>query len=139
LKKGNLAREVACLIESVSPLIEDHTRTVCPSCPDVCCINKHSYHDRSDFIYLQALGANMPSYKPGIADSDPCQFIGDYGCTLERSLRPYRCTWYFCTPLLEHIQKKSVRKYRRLMDLLKLITQKRTEMLDEFTLTAKKS
>lgn len=132
MKERNLAGDVACLIESVSPLIEDHTRAVCPSCLDVCCINRHSYHDRSDIVYLQALGENMPAYKSGVADSDPCQFIGDRGCTLKRSLRPYRCTWYFCTPLLDHIQKKSVRKYRRLLDLLQRITQKRLEMLDEF-------
>jgi hypothetical protein len=54
-------------------------------------------------------------------------------------LRPYRCTWYFCTPLLDHIQKKSVRKYRRLLDLLQRITQKRLEMLNEFAQMAEKS
>ena len=128
----NLAREISGLIESMSPFIQHNTEAVCPYCRDVCCINRHSYHEHRDIVYLQALGTKVPSYKKGKDDSAPCQFLGERGCTVDRSLRPYRCTWYFCTPLLDHIRCGPPALYRRFIDSLQLLTQKRQEMLNTF-------
>jgi hypothetical protein len=126
-----LAVEVSEMIELLSPFIQSHTNAVCPSCQKVCCINRHSYHEYEDILYIQALGEELPVYRDGVDDSAPCRFLDKYGCTIKRSLRPYRCNWFFCTPLLEHIQNIPAPEYRRFSDSLKQLTQKREELLNE--------
>ena len=44
----------------------------------------------------------------------PCQFMGQTGCTLPRWLRAFKCTWYFCEPLLAALDEGNARKARRL-------------------------
>ena len=132
MRTREIAKEVSALIESVSPFIQSNTDAICPGCREVCCINRHSYHDHQDIVYLCALGEKMPSHRKDVDDSDPCQFLGEKGCIVKRSLRPYRCTWFFCTPLLENIRNGPSLHYRRFIGSLQLITQKRTDMLDEF-------
>jgi hypothetical protein len=139
LKIRELASVVAGLIEEVSPHMQESTSVVCPHCTRVCCINRHSYHEYADLVYILALGEKAPSYKEGISDTDPCQFLGERGCTIKRSLRPYRCNWYFCTPLLEDIQSRPARTYRAFAGLLRNITEKRELMLEEFSRVAGKN
>jgi hypothetical protein len=128
-KLKSLALEVSGLIDAINPFIEEHTKAVCPSCQAVCCINRHSYHTYEDIIYICALGEELPSYIDGAEDSAPCQFLDKYGCTIKRSLRPYRCNWFFCTPLLEHIQTIPAPKYREFIASLEELTQKRVELI----------
>jgi len=132
IRVRDLAREISELIESMSPFVQHNTEAVCPSCQNVCCINLHSYHDHRDIVYLHALGEKVPSYKKGIDDVAPCQFLGERGCMVNRSLRPYRCTWFFCTPLLDRIRCSPVSLYRRFIDSLQLLTQKRQDMMNLF-------
>ncbi|NJD56698.1 MAG: hypothetical protein FIA94_09880 [Nitrospirae bacterium] len=121
------------LIEAISRDIEHHTATVCMECTSVCCISRHSRYDKSDVIFLTALGLDVPVYDPESEETSPCRFIGSRGCILKRSLRPYRCTWFFCAPLLDHIMKTTdPSAYRRFMRTLETITEKRTGMIDEF-------
>ena len=121
------------LIETLSRGIEHHTAKVCMECTSVCCINRHSRHDGSDVIFLTALGLDVPEYDPGTKETSPCRFLGSRGCILKRSLRPYRCTWFFCALLLDHIIRTTdPPAYRRFMRSLQEITEKRTSMIDEF-------
>ncbi len=132
-----LAREVAELTEQTGAFIQAHTAVVCPSCAKVCCATRHSYHEVADIIYLCALGEAIPVYEKGRAGSDPCQFMGERGCLIARSLRPYRCNWYFCTPLLEHMQSLSARRYRRFMEMTTELGRKREALLDIYRETEK--
>jgi hypothetical protein len=131
------ARHFARLIEKVDPFIQKSTEVVCPECRQVCCINKHSYHTHFDVLYMRALGAKTPRHEAGIADSDPCQFLSPHGCKLGRFLRPYRCTWYFCTPLLEYIRNSPVRQYRAFVSCLEEISRERELLLTAFVGIAK--
>lgn len=127
------AAEARDLIETISLDIERYTATVCMDCSSVCCSNRHSRYDRSDSIFLAALGLDVPEYDPDAGETAPCRFLGNRGCVQERSRRPYRCTWFFCTPLLDHIIRTTVpRDYRRFMRTLQSITDKRTRMIDDF-------
>lgn len=126
------AREVSDFINQADSFIQRYTEDVCPSCEKVCCINKHAYHEHEDIVYLYALGERVPHYEKNRGDSEPCQFLGARGCSVSRFLRPYRCTWYFCTPLLEHMQEASAPDYRRFIASLQQLTRKREEMLNEF-------
>lgn len=127
------AHEAKQLIDKVNPLMETLTASVCPDCMSVCCINRHSRYDRSDVIYMTCLGHDVPEYPPYLAETAPCRFLNSTGCRLERSLRPYRCTWYFCTPLLEHaIATTGPAGYRNFMGLFQQITEKRMIMINDF-------
>jgi hypothetical protein len=85
-----LAVEAAEAVEAISPVIERHTSVVCPGCLRVCCVNRHSYRELGDVVCLSSLGERPPAYREGAPDSDPCQFLGERGCLLRRSLRPHR-------------------------------------------------
>jgi len=135
------ARQTEALIDTISPLIEAYTSAVCQECTSVCCINRHSSFDRSDVIFMTALGKDIPEANPGIADTDACRFLGSRGCALKRSQRPYRCTWFFCSALLDQImQQASAAGYRKFMEMLQAITKNRTTMINDFeTLSTKLS
>ena len=105
------------LIES-SPLIEEYTGMVCPDCRDVCCRQKHGTFREADRIYLKALGIEVPPQDPALTPESPCQFMGPTGCIRPRWLRPFKCTWYFCEPLLAALNEGPQRKARRLSALL---------------------
>jgi len=128
----DLAAEMTRTLEILDPLFDEYTRGVCPSCVSVCCINRHSYYDPEDLIYLYASGEEMPCHRPGIPDTDPCQFLGSRGCTIRRRMRPYRCTWYFCEPLLTSVSSTPAAPYRGFIRLLEVLSFSREEMIREF-------
>ena len=128
----SLAREVSDLILSLDHYQQQGCNAVCTGCVEVCCINRHACHEHEDIVYLLALGEKMPSYRAGGTDTDPCQFLGEYGCSIKRNLRPHRCNAYFCSPLLEYMQEGPAPEYRRFINGLELLTVKREAMLKEF-------
>ncbi len=138
-KTRALAAELSEMIEALSPFIQQHTDAVCPDCRKVCCINKHSYYEHEDIIYIFALGEKILPYKTRVDDMEPCGFLGNAGCTISRSLRPYRCNWFFCTPLLEQIKNISAPNYRNFIGSSEQITRKRENLLEEFKECAKKT
>lgn len=129
----DIAAGISEEIENLGAFIQQHTAVVCPECISVCCINRHSYHAFDDIVYLSALGEKIPLHTEGLDDSAPCEFLGNRGCTIPRSLRPYRCNWYFCAPLLARIvEQSSNRHYRFFINLLQKITGRRQRMLEEY-------
>lgn len=127
------ARQAEEMIEEISPIIESHTAMVCPACTAVCCINRHSHFDRSDVIFMSSLGREIPGEDPAATGTDSCRFLGMRGCVRKRSERPYRCTWFFCAPLLERVmEQKSNAESRKFMKMLQQITQIRTKMISDF-------
>ena len=137
-KVRDIAAEISEEIENLDGFIQQHTAVVCPECSSVCCINRHSYHAFDDIVYLHALGEKIPFHSAGLDDSSPCQFLGKLGCAIPRSSRPYRCNWYFCSPLLAHItDHNSNRHYRLFIKLLQEITEKRQKMMEEYASVVK--
>ncbi len=128
----DFARIVRLRIDAIDSFIQQNTSIVCPNCEKVCCINRHGYYDYEDIIYIHALGLKPPTYKEGVRDTIPCQFLSEYGCTIQRSIRPFRCNWYFCNALLERIEQGPSRPYRVFIKQLDEIVDLRKEMLDEF-------
>lgn len=127
------AHQTEVLLEAISPIIEALTSRLCPECAAVCCINRHSHFDYSDVIFMSALNRELPAEAPEVALTAPCRFLGLSGCLRKRTERPYRCTWYFCEPLLDVIWKQMpLPEYRRFMKMLREITVLRTEMINNF-------
>jgi hypothetical protein len=126
------ARIVAEKINDIDGFIQKHTAEVCPDCRQVCCINKHGYYDYEDLIYIHALGLTPPVYKEGLKDTEPCQFLSDRGCVIERSVRPFRCNWYFCDALIKNIEVGNARDYRHFSRKIEEIMYIRNDMFTSF-------
>ena len=129
-KVEKLAVKVREGIKTISPLIQKSTHAICPCCKEICCINKHGYYNYEDLIYLHALGLNPTPPAAGIKDSDPCRFLGASGCIMERHMRPSGCNWYFCDPLLEHIEETP--EYHKFDESLRDIAEMWMKMIEEF-------
>jgi hypothetical protein len=129
-KVKELAKKVKERIEKIDPFIQQSTEAVCPRCTNVCCINKHGYHNSEDLIYMYALGLKLPDYTFNKDDSTPCQFLSDKGCVMPRSVRPSGCNWYFCDPLLEYMEARP--EYRKFDDGLRDVAELWLEMMEEF-------
>jgi len=128
-----IASGIAMEIENLSVFIQQHTAVVCPECSSVCCINRHSYHTFDDIVFIYALGEHIPLHTPGLDDSGPCQFLREPGCAIPRVLRPYRCNWYFCSPLLDRITELNTsRNYRLFIKLLQKIAGGRQRLMEEY-------
>ncbi len=115
------AEKQRMLLNEVSPLIEEYTSAVCPDCRDVCCKQRHGMMNDLDRRYAAALGEAVPAYEPGRSLDGPCQFMGNGGCSIPRWLRPWRCTSYFCDPLLAAMAQGPQRKSRRISALIQQI------------------
>jgi hypothetical protein len=132
-KVGAIAAGIAEDIEILSVFIQQHTAVVCPECNSVCCKNRHSYQAFDDIVFIFALGEQIPLHAPDLDDSASCQFLGKAGCAIPRPLRPYRCNWYFCSPLLSRIAECStIRHYRFFISLLQKITRGRQRLMEEY-------
>jgi len=105
------------LIES-SPLIEEYTAVVCPGCADVCCRQKHGLYRERDIGYLHALGEVIPGRDEARPLEGPCEMMGPQDCALSRWRRPFKCTWYFCDPLLAAMNEGPQKKARRLAAMM---------------------
>lgn len=139
-KVRDIAAGIAEETENLSVFIQQHTAAICPECSSVCCINRHSYHALEDIVYIYALGEQIPPHAPGLDDSGSCQFLGKLGCAIPRTLRPYRCNWYFCSPLLARIAELSpVRHYRLFINLLQKISRERQRLMEEYNSEVKGS
>lgn len=116
--------------ESVSEFIEANTSRVCPQCESVCCIDRHGTPDEVDELYFRVLQDLFPfeTKPPWRVDWDPCRYLGQTGCTLQRWQRPFRCTWYFCPPLLQCMPQDNPRAYRTFIERLNTLQRLRDRL-----------
>jgi hypothetical protein len=113
------AEKLKRLLIDASPLIEEYTSAVCPACADVCCRQKHGMYRERDIRYLAAAGEEAPRRNGERPLDGPCEAMGAHGCVLPRWLRPFKCTWYFCNPLLEALAEGRQKKARQLSAVLR--------------------
>ena len=105
------------LIDS-SALIEEYTALVCPDCTNVCCRQKHGIYREGDIRYLEELGEPVPQRDPARSEEGPCEAMGPRGCIQPRWLRPFKCTWYFCDPLIAALDEGPQKKARKLAGMM---------------------
>jgi hypothetical protein len=117
------ARRLRQLLAETSPLIEAYTSAVCPACTDVCCRQRHGLFTVRDRAYLSALGAEAPLHDPSHPLDGPCQFLGPGGCAKPRWQRAWKCTWYFCEPLLQALETGPPKQARALSASLEEMTR----------------
>ncbi|RUM88969.1 MAG: hypothetical protein DSZ23_03835 [Thermodesulfatator sp.] len=118
--------------DDFDPFIEYYTSRVCPYCGTVCCANKFGFPEFADIITFLSLGLTIPAYNLNVDGEAICQFIGDKGCVLPRIQRPYRCTWYFCDPLMVQIDIGPAKKYRKFIKDVQDLSRTRGDIMREF-------
>ncbi len=119
MSRSRFAHEIKEAYEALSPMIESYTSSLCPGCKQVCCIDRHGSHEQADIKFIRLLDSDPVPWEPPLCDDKkPCRYLDKRGCVLERWQRPYRCTWYFCEPLLEKMRQADSRRYRRVLEAL---------------------
>jgi len=113
-----IAEKLKLLLIDSSPLIEEYTSAICPTCREVCCRQKHGLYKDRDHLYLGALGMKVPMRDRTRPGEGPCEMMGPRGCVQPRWMRPFKCTWYFCEPLLAALNEGPQKKARRLPAML---------------------
>ena len=113
----------------VSPFIEKHSNLVCPECEQVCCADKHGRYDKNDLYFFNALGITVPDHVSDRKESDTCRYIVTHGCSLERWMRPFRCTFFFCDALLKNLEQDNAKLYRAFTDYFQHLTMLRQKLL----------
>jgi hypothetical protein len=127
--RNELARGLKEAFNTVSPFIEKHTAIVCPECEKVCCADRHGRYDSNDLLFLESLGADIPQFSDERKENDACRFINETGCSLERWMRPYRCTFFFCDALLKSLESDNAKLYRAFIDYFQHLVSLRRELL----------
>ncbi len=125
-----LAEELKETFIVLSPFIEKHASVVCPDCEDVCCKDKHGRYDKYDIAFLTALGEYVPQDTIEREEAGPCRYMSDTGCSLERWIRPYRCTFFFCNQLMNSMENDNAKMYRAFRSYLEHLVSVRQKLLD---------
>ncbi|HET6516250.1 MAG TPA: hypothetical protein VFG09_13905 [Thermodesulfovibrionales bacterium] len=125
---ASLAEHLRDLYSEIEPLIEQYTSAVCPQCREVCCRQRFAFPDEKDLLFLKILGAGIPTCDVSRPDDGPCQFLGKKGCVKPRWLRPLRCTWFFCEPLLKAMGEGTPKTFRKLTAVLGEIVRISSEL-----------
>jgi len=128
----DLAPALEAAYQRLDPLIQEYTAKVCPYCGTICCANKFGFPEFGDVVVFLSLGLDIPKYRLDINYEEICQFIGEKGCVLSRPNRPYRCTWYFCDPLLVQLEIGPAIHYRNFIKDLQELSRARGELLKLF-------
>ncbi len=128
--RKELALELKEAFAAVSPFIEKHTALVCPDCEHLCCKDKHGRYDGNDLVFLKAIGAELLPAQHDRKESGPCRFMSERGCSIERWKRPFRCTHFFCDPLLKSLENDNAKLYRAFVEYFQYLISVRQKLLD---------
>ncbi len=127
-----LGGEYLAAFQAMDPFIQSYTARICPYCGTVCCAQRHGMPEYADVVGILAMGLELPSYRPSLDPRGECQFMGPKGCVLPRPRRPYRCTWYFCDPILVEIDLATAREYRFFIQGVRELSRARGALLRGF-------
>jgi hypothetical protein len=116
--RSDIAWKLRQRLNDVSPLIEVYTAAICPECTDICCRQRHGLYRERDINYLRGLGIPIPERDEARTLDGPCECMGPHGCIQPRWLRPFKCTWYFCNPLLEALNTGPQKRARMLASIM---------------------
>jgi hypothetical protein len=132
-EKREIAHEIKETFALVSPFIEKHTSLVCPECEKVCCADKHGCYDSDDLFFLNSLGIEVSQDGPERNEEGSCRYITDKGCSLQRWMRPFRCTFFFCDRLLKSIEDDNAKLYRAFTGYFQYLVSLRQRLLGQET------
>ncbi len=117
---------------ALEPYFRRYIEKVCKECENPCCVNRHGFPDFEDLIIFCALGECFGPFDCTQEDTEPCQFLGEKGCTLQRCERSYRCTWYFCDKVFDRFEAEDQKAFARFERLMDQLCQQRIDIIKSF-------
>ena len=127
----DLSNQIKGQIETLDPFIQKNTLTVCSKCEECCCIDRYSYYNCDDLIYIMALDLAPQKLQNG-DDSGPCFFLTDKGCSLDRTVRPSGCNWYFCNSLYLQMNTGQDKEFAEFSENMEKLFNLWIELISQF-------
>ncbi len=122
------AAGIARRLASVDLLFEDFCRNTCSSCTDSCCTRATVWYDFCDLLFLYLSGKSLPAQQLVRRKGQSCPQLSVNGCCVERTRRPFICTWYICPEQTKMSQSLGESRYHELSTLLQEIKIERKAM-----------
>lgn len=100
-----IAHGIDSRMADLFPLMTDLCRHTCPECEAPCCRVATLWYNFQDLLFLHLTHQAVPESQPLRRFQEPCRYLGPRGCILDRSARPWICTWYICPPQTARLRK----------------------------------
>ena len=91
-----LARQIVQAYAELETVLEEVCLTSCPTCLDVCCSRATVWYDLKDLLLVYLNTGTLPDRQIYKLPDHSCCNLTPSGCRLQRSGRPFICTWYIC-------------------------------------------
>lgn len=91
-----LAGRMLSTYAELEALMDELCDAVCGDCADICCGRATVWYDFPDLLFLTFSGVPYPCAQIHRNTRGLCSNLTATGCRLERSRRPFICTWYIC-------------------------------------------
>lgn len=102
------AHRIRHRLESIFPLMNRLCDRTCPDCRDICCQRAWVWADFKDLLFLHLAGIPVPDRQLLGRERDHCRYGSPDGCRLDRTQRPFVCTWYLCPAQTQCLRKEPV-------------------------------
>jgi hypothetical protein len=127
-----IARDTRILLESIFPALDDICKVTCPRCPDTCCLSASPWYDWRDLIFLHLNQLSIPPAQTITGFRETCRYISHRGCTLQRIMRPWICTWYLCPAQTANRKDRCLEQWHVLSRMLGEIKARRKKLENAF-------
>jgi hypothetical protein len=91
-----LAQQIVQAYAELETVLEEVCLTSCPTCLDVCCSRATVWYDLKDLLLVYLNTGTLPDRQIYKLPDHSCCNLTPSGCRLQRSGRPFICTWYIC-------------------------------------------
>lgn len=102
-EEREMLHQISCGIQEnlqkIAEVIGPACQVCCTSCRTICCTHAKPYFDFRDLLYLHLAGFTTPKTQPISEYAGTCAYLSATGCTLNRTIRPWICTWYICSEM----------------------------------------
>jgi hypothetical protein len=127
-----LAQKIVQGYAELETVLERVCLTSCPTCLDVCCSRATVWYDLKDLLLVYLNCGTLPDRQIFKLPDHSCCHLTPSGCRLQRSDRPFICTWYICPAqknIIEGFPNSEGRHLFRTIDKLKTA---RKELEEEY-------
>ncbi|MDZ7759837.1 MAG: hypothetical protein U5L00_06225 [Desulfovermiculus sp.] len=128
----SLAGSIADNLQAVDQIMDSLCAANCLCCPDPCCLHADVRYDFRDLLFLHCREQGLPLHQPKQQSGRACSFLGQMGCALPRTLRPFLCTWYLCPRQMKTVRDAPSPDMAHFQQRLHIIKEQRKDLEAEF-------
>ncbi|HOV86852.1 MAG TPA: hypothetical protein PLM79_10850 [Syntrophobacteraceae bacterium] len=125
-------------LNCLDAMMSRYCELTCGSCPDRCCHGKNIFYNRADLLFLASSGLDLPPGQTRARHGEPCRYLGERGCDLDRARRPYVCVWFLCEPQVKLFRQEPPHFQRQALKWMESIRRSRLEIESLFERASRK-